>query len=91
MNNKNLNNKKDPNSKVLLLIKSDKRLNKKKDWKEKREKIKWPKINTLKMPSKESSVKIMSHKQIKCLVIVATKRKTEWTLKTLNLVTNGDL
>lgn len=38
--NKNPNNKKGLNLKVLLLIKSDKKLNKKKGWKEKREKIK---------------------------------------------------
>jgi len=40
ISNRNPNNKKGLNLKVLLLIKSDKKLNKKKGWKEKREKTK---------------------------------------------------
>lgn len=39
-NNKNPNNKRGLNLKALLLIKLDKKLNKKRDWKEKKEKTK---------------------------------------------------
>lgn len=91
INNKNLSNKKDLNSRALLLTKSDKKSSKKKDLKEKKEKTKWLKISLLKMLSKELNVKTTFLKQLKWSVIEVTKRKTEWTLITSNLDMNGDL